>query len=93
MATDTHATIKVLLEMGFSMVVCVIRKTTGGTKSVLYKNLWRKENTVGRQPLLTEELSLEAEDQPLLEAITRKLLVRTLLAEITCEVWKSVTTL
>jgi hypothetical protein len=38
MATDTHATIEVLLEMGFSTVVIaegVIRKTTETTKSVL----------------------------------------------------------
>jgi hypothetical protein len=60
-------------------VVCavsrrVIRKSVGATKSVLYWSLWRKE-TVGRVLKVTAVQRREAEDLPLLKAVTRQLLV------------------
>jgi hypothetical protein len=46
----------------------------------------RRKESVGREPPFREDLRLEAEDYPSLEAVTRQLLVKTLLAEKTCEV-------
>jgi hypothetical protein len=42
----------------------------------LYGRLWRKR-TVGREPPFREDLSAEAEESPLLEAVTRERLVKT----------------
>jgi hypothetical protein len=51
-ATDTHATIEVLLEMVFS------------TRSVQRgcKDNWSKNSSVGREQLFREDLSTEAEE-------------------------------
>jgi hypothetical protein len=52
-----------------------------------------QEFVVGREPPFRKGLSTEAEEQPLLEAVTRKHLVKTLQAgkDLTCAaVWKSV---
>jgi hypothetical protein len=52
------------------------KKTVDATKIVLYRSLWRK-GSVGREPSFREDFSTEAEDSPLLEAVTRERLVKT----------------
>jgi hypothetical protein len=54
----------------------VIRKTTGTIKSVLYGSLRRRE-AVGREPPFREDLSAEAEESLLLEAVIREGLMKT----------------
>jgi hypothetical protein len=63
----------------------VIRKTTGATKSVQCGSLWRKEFS-WKGVAVREDFSTEAEEQPLLEAVTRKYLENTLQAgkDLTC---------
>jgi hypothetical protein len=69
-------------------------KTAGATKSVLYGNLCRKK-TIGREPPFREDLSLEAEESPFLEGVTREQLLKTQhpggdLAGtvVICELWR-----
>jgi hypothetical protein len=59
-----------------------------------------KNSSVGREPSFREDLSPEVEEQPLLEAVTRKRLVKTLrvgndlaCAPVICKVWKLATAL
>jgi hypothetical protein len=70
-------------------------KTIGATKSVLYGNLSGKKKAVGREPPFREDLSLEVEESPLLEAVTRERLVKTqhagkdlVGAVVICELWR-----
>jgi hypothetical protein len=50
--------------------------TIGATRSVLYGSLLRKV-TVGRKLPFRLDLSVEAEESPLLEAVTREQLLKT----------------
>jgi hypothetical protein len=43
-----------------------------------------QEFTVGREPPFTDDLSTEAEEKPLLEALARKRVVKTLRARKAC---------
>jgi hypothetical protein len=56
---------------------------------------WSKNSSVGREPPFREDFRTDAEEQPLLEAITRNCLVKTLqagkdsaYAAVICKVWK-----
>jgi hypothetical protein len=73
---------------------------------MLYSNTQQDANnkdkniSVWREPPFREDLDPGAEDYPLLEAVTRQLLVKTLRAGkalenalVNCKVWKSATAL
>jgi hypothetical protein len=81
-ATGTQATTDVLLETVFS--------TTSA--QMCYKDNWIKNSSIGREPPFGEDLGPEAEEQSLLEAVTRQLIVKTLRLEKTwrviCKMWK-----
>jgi hypothetical protein len=64
-----------------------MRKTIWTNKSVLYGRLKKSDSWELQR---REDLSPEAEEQPLLVAVSRKLLLKTRKAgkELTCEVWK-----
>jgi hypothetical protein len=58
------------------------------------------EKSVGREPAFREDLSAETEEYPLLEAVTRELLVKTRQARkdlacamVICKVWRLAMTL
>jgi hypothetical protein len=68
---NSDATIEVLLE-----TVISIRSVQRGYK----ENSWSENSSVGKEPSFREDLRTEAEESPLLEAITRKRLVKTLQA-------------
>jgi hypothetical protein len=74
------------------------------TESVLYEEVVKKRDrrkeSVGREPSFREDLRVEAEQFPLLEAATSKRLVKTLQTEkdlvcavVICKVWKLAMTL
>jgi hypothetical protein len=54
-----------------------------------WSNSDSEEEAVGREPRLREDLSAEVEELPLLEAVTRRGLVKTLHAgeDLACAVW------
>jgi hypothetical protein len=69
-------------------------KITGATKSVLYGNL-RRKLTVRWELRFRQDLSVEAEESPLLEAVTRERLVKTeqagkdlACAVVICKMWR-----
>jgi hypothetical protein len=92
-ATDTHATIEVLLETVFSTrsVRRGYKEETVSPESVLLESVKkrdRRKDAVGRESPFRCALSLEAEDKPSLEAVTRPILVKTLRAgkDLACAV-------
>jgi hypothetical protein len=68
-ATDAHATIEILLETVFSS-----QSVQRGYK----QDNWKKNSSAGRELPFRDDLSPEAEEQPLLEAVTEQLLVKTM---------------
>jgi hypothetical protein len=67
-ATDTHVTIEGFLETVF---------TTRSVKRGYKEEYLSKNSSVGREPPFRKDLSVEAEESPLLEAVTRERLMKT----------------